>query len=80
MKRKVLRVQYVGGQWRIAGPGVPDAWRKHDLKTMAVGIAAAMCRDEWRWFGTLWQLVIHCKDGVFQSERTYGRDPVRHKG
>lgn len=80
MKRAVYRVQYIGESWQIRGPGVttPDRW--HAAKTTAVHAAASLARSRWQTFGQLGQVVIHGKDGRIQSERTYGKDPRRHRG
>jgi len=80
MKRIVFRVVPKGPKrWRIEGGPFLETEREHTTKSSAVGRAAAKGR-ELKAAGKLAQLMIHFSDGMFQRERTYGKDPHRTPG
>jgi hypothetical protein len=61
---------------RPRGPLVFSARRKGDCKVAM----SQRLREQWEAHGRLSQLVIRAVDGKVQEERTYGRDPRRHRG
>lgn len=82
-KREVIRVKYKGAR----GAGGTKPWTVRTgtgswffaTKREAVAHGRDIARRRYR-NGRLVQLVIHKRDGRFQTEHTYGRDPKRSKG
>lgn len=50
------------------------------VKAAAVRKAITCGRVQWEGFGVLTQVMIHKRNGEFQTEYTYGEDPRRSKG
>ena len=80
MKRVILRVQYVKSKevWKlfIVGQRICE----YATKAIAVTNGRILARSYWQDQMIPAQLVIHKKNGVIESERTYGLDPRRFKG
>lgn len=65
------------GTWVVVLPdGSLEFW---SYKVEAVAEGRKLARTSWN-YGCLSQLVVHKRDGRFQFENTYGRDPARRKG
>lgn len=77
MKRRVFHVVPHHKGWRITLNGKPVCVIR--LKADAIKEAVRLAWRDWR-KGLLAQVKIHRRDGVFQREFTYGKDPERHKG
>jgi hypothetical protein len=76
-KRIRITVTPQRGQWAVKQPGIRT--ETSGTKAACVAVATGRARDLWAG-GRLAQVVIHRADGRIQEERTYGRDPVRHRG
>ncbi len=77
---KRIRITVVpnrGGGWLVKQPGIGVA--PFETKLPAVAHAVARGRRLWAG-GQLAEVVIHGQTGQIQDRRTYGADPVRHKG
>lgn len=76
MKRKIYHVMpTVNGDWKVKGRGLSRSDSIHENKSDAVHRARDLAKSQ-----SLSQLVIHKKDGTFQTEYTYGSDPFPPKG
>lgn len=80
MKRIIYRIRYrkLDRAWAVMGKWkrVLEMW---DTKPDAIWSACTRARGDWK-RGDVAQVMIFKKNGQIQSERTFGRDPVRHKG
>ena len=76
MGRKVYHVTPTGnGDWKVKGQGASRADSIYENKSDAVDRARDLAKSQ-----PLGQLVIHKKDGTFQTEHTYGSDPFPPEG
>lgn len=77
--------------YRVAPPlrGARYGWRIRTpeghvqtcaLKRTAVALARRWARREWDIHCFPAQLIVQGRDGIFQYEHTYGRDPRRSRG
>jgi len=74
--RKIYHVTADGeGGWRVKAAGAARATSVHDKKSDAVQNAKELAKSQ-----SLGQVVIHRKDGIIQTEYTYGKDPCPPKG
>jgi hypothetical protein len=73
-KRMIVRVQWsrVQSKWLVTYGNSTKDFR---VKTAAVDHGKDIAKDR-----EPSQLMVHKKDGKFQTEYTYGDDPVRSKG
>lgn len=63
------------GGWAVKREGAQRASALADKKQDALRAAVSLAKSQ-----PLGQVVIHGKDGVFQKEWTYKKDPRRHRG
>ncbi|MGE0434920.1 MAG: DUF2188 domain-containing protein [Planctomycetota bacterium] len=63
------------GGWEVKEAGKSSASSTHDTKVAAVEAGRKLAKQH-----ALGQLKVHKKDGVIQTEYTYGGDPERYKG
>lgn len=77
MKRIVYRITPAGKAWRVRITG-GDSWTV-GKQADAVALAVTEARQI-KARGLLAQVVLHGRDGRIRWERTYGRDPRRHRG
>ena len=76
MARKVYHVTPTGnGDWKVKGQGASRADSIFENKFDAVHRARDLAKSQ-----PIGQLVIHKKDGTFQTEHTYGSDPFPPEG
>ena len=75
MSRKRIHVTSHPDGWQVKREGGKRASSVHRTKDAAVGSATSQARRS-----RPSQVVIHGKEGRFQSERTYGRDPFPPRG
>jgi len=64
-----------GGGWAVKGEGSMRASAIAERKQDAIRAAKALAKGR-----PLGQVVIHRKDGVIQTEWTYGKDPRKYPG
>lgn len=75
MNRKIYHVtKGQDGEWKGKAVGAARASVSGDRKEDVVRRTAEIAKAQ-----PLGQVVIHKENGVIQSERTYGDDPVRYK-
>ncbi|MBI3927294.1 MAG: DUF2188 domain-containing protein [Armatimonadetes bacterium] len=72
VRRRTWHVVPSDGRWSLKAQGEEDA-ESFETKDEAVRAGADRARAV-----ELGQLIVHRKDGTFEEERTYGRDPRRH--
>ena len=79
-KRIVFRLRWGKGNklWMLLRG--KEIVQESKTKVEALKAGVAMARDLRYSEGTPSQLVVHGKDGKIQFERTYGKDPEKHKG
>jgi len=75
MSRERIHVTGHPSGWQVKREGNTRASSVHETKSAAVDSATAQARRS-----TPSQVIIHGKNGRFQSERTYGRDPFPPRG
>lgn len=80
MKRVVYRVQWRDGAWHFGHDHGDDRDMWHTRKKLVVSAARRHARGLWKEHRVGTQLFIHGKDGLIQTEHTYGADPRRSKG
>lgn len=78
MKRYILRVRYKNRAWQLSIPGEKPL--NFLYKYNAVKKGRSIAHTIWAINGQVSQLVVSTKNGKWQFEHTYGRDPRRHKG
>jgi len=61
--------------WKVQAEGAQRASSSHDNKAAAVDRARQLAKAQ-----PLGQMIIHKRDGSFQTEHTYGKDPHPPKG
>jgi hypothetical protein len=74
-KRTVYHVTPAQAGWKVKAEGADRARVVTDTKAEAVGAARTIGNNE-----KPAQVVIHGRDGVIQTEHTYGSDPEKYKG
>jgi hypothetical protein len=75
MARKRLHVTKHPDGWQVKKQGGNKASSVHRTKDAAIGSAISQAHRS-----KPSQVIIHGKDGRFQSERTYGGDPFPPRG
>ena len=75
MARKCLHITKHPKGWQVKKQGASRASSIHRTKSAAVGSARVQARRS-----KPSQVVIHGRNGRFQSERTYGCDPFPPRG
>lgn len=63
------------GQWGVKKENAEKASTTEDSKQEAIDSAKELAKKN-----KPSQIIIHKKDGSFQTEHTYGSDPERYKG
>ena len=75
-KRRVYHVTPAeDGDWKVKERGAKRAVRVLEDKTDALKLAKDLAKK-----ANLGQAIVHGKDGVIQTEHTYGQDPEKTKG
>jgi len=75
-KRRVYHVTPAGnGDWKVKKSGAERAVKVPEDKADALELAKDLAKK-----ANLGQVIIHGKDGVIQTEHTYGQDPKKIKG
>ena len=75
-KRKVIYVgPNEGGNWGVKGQGARRALKNFENKNDAVNFGRKIAKN-----ADLGQLKIQKRDGTFQKEYTYGKDPFPPEG
>jgi hypothetical protein len=80
MSRRVFHISHLDKDdiWTLKEEGLSPLMR-YPTKSAAVDAAAALA-SEIKDAGGFAQVIIHRKDGAFEEERTYGKDPRRSPG
>ena len=73
-KRSRYHVTKQGDKWAVKKEGNQRASSLHETKKLAVDAGRSVAKN------AKGQLLIHKKDGRFEEERTYGKDPYPPKG
>ena len=73
--RKTYHITSKDDHWQVKARGAQRATRLFDTKEKAVEFGREIAKNS-----ELGQIVIHRKDGVIQTEHTYGHDPRKTKG
>ena len=63
------------GDWKVKERGAERAVKILEDKADALDLAKELAKN-----ADLGQVIIHGKDGVIQTEHTYGQDPEKTKG
>lgn len=74
-KRQVIHVVPDGDKWKVQRTGAERPSKVFENKKDAVENGIGQAKNQ-----PLSQVIIHKKDGTFQEERTYGKDPYPPKG
>lgn len=75
-KRRVYHVTPAGdGDWKVKEKGAERAVKILEDKVDALNLAKDLAKN-----AELGQVVVHGKDGVIQTEHTYGKDPEKTPG
>lgn len=74
-RRKIFHLKFKKGRWELRQPKARQATRVYPTKEKALKQAPRIVRKQ-----KPSQLKIHKKNGKFQEERTYGKDPYPPKG
>ena len=76
-ERKIYHVVYnkIDEDWKVKLQKAERASGVFETKEEAVDYAKELAKD-----ADLGQIKIHKKDGVIETEHTYGQDPKRYKG
>lgn len=74
-RRKVYHLKFTKNRWALKRPKAKQATRTYPTKEKALKQAPRIIRNQ-----KPSQLKIHKKNGKFQEERTYGKDPYPPKG
>ena len=75
-KRRVYHVTPAGsGDWKVKEKGAERAVKILEDKADALNLAKDLAKN-----AELGQVVVHGKDGVIQTEHTYGKDPEKTPG
>ena len=75
-KRRVYHVTPTGdGDWKVKERGAGRAVKVLEDKSDALGLAKDLAKK-----ADHGQVIVHGKDGVIQTEHTYGQDPEKTKG
>jgi len=75
-KRKVVYVSPSdSGKWSVKGQGAQRALKNFEIKKDAVDFGRQVVKN-----ADLGQLKIRKRDGTFQKEYTYGKDPYHPEG
>lgn len=75
-KRRVYHVTPAGdGDWKVKEKGAERAVKILEDKSDALNLAKDLAKN-----AELGQVVVHGKDGVIQTEHTYGKDPEKTPG
>lgn len=74
-RRKVYHLKFKKGRWELKRPKAKQATRIYLTKEKALKEAPKIVRKQ-----KPSQLKIHKKNGKFQEERTYEKDPYPPKG
>ena len=76
MKRKIYHVVPAKDGWGVHC-GLKRAWKyRCKKKRAAIKEATRSARVRQLLYNEPWQVVVHGKNGRFQAEWTYGRDPA----
>jgi len=74
--RKVYHVSPASeAGWKVQGEGESSPSSTHGTKDEAIAEAKTLAKSH-----ELGQVIVHKKDGKFQTEYTYGEDPDPPKG
>jgi hypothetical protein len=75
-KRRIYHVTPAGdGDWKVKERGAERAVRIVEDKSDALSLAKDLAKH-----ANLGQVIVHGRDGVIQTEYTYGQDPERTAG
>jgi hypothetical protein len=75
-KRRVYHVTPDGdGDWKVKERGAERAVKVLEDKSDALDLAKDLAKK-----ADLGQVIVHGKDGVIQTEYTYGKDPEKTEG
>jgi hypothetical protein len=75
-KRRVYHVIPAGdGDWKVKERGAERAVKIFEDKSDALALAKEIAKNS-----SLSQVVVHGKNGVIQTEYTYGQDPEKTEG
>lgn len=79
-RRRIGRIQWRKSRlsWEFSQDGLESQFFRTKLQAIERG--AVRMRWLWEQLGDLSQLVIYNRNGRIASERTFGKDPVRHSG
>lgn len=75
MKRKTYHITHKEDHWQVKAEGNKHATRIFDTKQDAIPFGRYIASAQEKG-----QLIIHRKDGVIQTEYTYGVDPFPPRG